>query len=163
LGRGRRARGHAAPTLPLASPPPSPEFINRLDDLVIFDALTPEMLTDVARIAACELEARLRARGVTLSLTDAALRYAAAQSYDRAFGARPLRRFLEKQLLTELSRMLVAGEVAEGDACVVGANGSGFTYAVERGAGPPVAPSGQKRAKVEATAEPMSDDDDDDA
>ena len=111
-----------------------PEFLNRLDDTIVFDPLSEAMLRDVARMQAGELEARLKTRGVLLSFTDAALDHAVAQSYDRVFGARPLRRWMEQTIITALSRMLVAGDLCEGDACEVGAGGGGLTYRVDRGA-----------------------------
>lgn len=97
-----------------------PELLNRLDDIIVFDALTPEMLVDVARIQAKGLEARLLARGVGLEFSDAALAWAAARSFDPSYGARPLRRWLEKNVVTALSRKLISGEVEEGDLVVVG-------------------------------------------
>ena len=97
-----------------------PELLNRLDDIIVFDALTPEMLRAVARIAARGLEARLLARGVALTFTDEALAWATTRSYDPSYGARPLRRWLEKNVVTALSRKLIAGEVEEGDLVEVG-------------------------------------------
>jgi len=118
-----------------------PEFLNRLDEVIMFAPLTPADLQAVARLAGAELASRLLTRGVGLSFTDAGLQFAAATSYAPEFGARPLRRWLEQTVITHLSRMLVAGEVSEGDAVEVGlsGDGSGLTYTVRRGAGPAVA------------------------
>ena len=65
-----------------------PELLNRLDELIVFDALTPEMLRAVARIQAKGLEARLLARGVGLEFTEAALAWAASRSFDPNYGVR---------------------------------------------------------------------------
>ena len=122
-----------------------PEFLNRLDEVIFFSPLSKADLRSVARLGAKELEARLLGRGVGLAFTDAALDWAVAQAYQPAFGARPLRRFLEHRVVTSLSRMLVAGEVGEGDAVLVdvdvgsGGGEGGFTYTVQKGAGPAVA------------------------
>jgi ATP-dependent Clp protease ATP-binding subunit ClpB len=116
-----------------------PEFLNRLDDIIFFHPLSEADLRAVARLSGAELAGRLAGRGVGLAFTDAALDHAVAQSYNPAFGARPLRRWLEQRVITELSRMLVAGEVAEGDAVEVGAGSAGLTYNVKKGAGPVVA------------------------
>ena len=111
-----------------------PEFLNRLDSTVVFSALTETMLRDIARIQGADLADRLKSRGVLLNFTDAALDFAVAQSFDHAFGARPLRRWMEQRIITELSRLLVAGSLAEGDECVVGAAGGELTYKIQRGA-----------------------------
>jgi ATP-dependent Clp protease ATP-binding subunit ClpB len=116
-----------------------PEFLNRLDEIIFFSPLSQADLRSVARLGAKELEGRLLGRGVGLAFSDAALDWAVTQAYQPAFGARPLRRFLEQRVVTALSRMLVAGEVAEGDAVLVGVVDSGFTYSVQKGAGPALA------------------------
>ena len=97
-----------------------PELLNRLDEIIVFDALTPAMLRDVARIQARGLEARRLARGVGLEFSDAALAWAASRSFDPSYGARPLRRWLEKNVITALSKKIISGEVEEGDLVVVG-------------------------------------------
>ena len=71
-----------------------PEFLNRLDELVIFSALGKVQLREVARLMSTELAERLAERNVTMHVTDSALDFAVAQSYDHLYGARPLRRWL---------------------------------------------------------------------
>ena len=71
-----------------------PEFLNRLDELVIFGALGKVQLREVARLMSIELAQRLAERNVTMQVTDSALDFAVAQSYDHLYGARPLRRWL---------------------------------------------------------------------
>lgn len=71
-----------------------PEFLNRLDDIAIFDPLGPQQLLGVARIQASELATRLTPKNISLHVTDAALQLAVSKAYDAAFGARPLRRWL---------------------------------------------------------------------
>jgi ATP-dependent Clp protease ATP-binding subunit ClpB len=143
-----------------------PEFINRLDDMIIFDPLSQSMLRGIARMQGADLADRLKARGVLLSFTDAALDFAVAQSFDHAFGARPLRRWMEQRVITELSKLLIEGSLAEGDACVVDASGDGLRYDVKRGAytagvgaAAAYAESRDKRARLEAAgSEALSDD-----
>lgn len=90
-----------------------PEFLNRLDDIVIFEPLGQEQLLGVARMLANELSTRLQPKNISLKLTDAALQLAVSKAYDRTYGARPLRRWLEQNVITDLSRMMVAGTLAE--------------------------------------------------
>ena len=71
-----------------------PEFLNRLDDIVVFEPLTELQLLGVARLLALELNARLASKDVTLVVSDAALAHAVEVAYDPAYGARPLRRWL---------------------------------------------------------------------
>jgi ATP-dependent Clp protease ATP-binding subunit ClpB len=85
-----------------------------------------------------ELNQRLIHKSITLDLTDAALDYAVAQSYDHMYGARPLRRWLEHHTLTDLSRMIVSGELMEGATVVADADPgkSGLRYTVHKPAEP---------------------------
>ncbi|GLI67219.1 hypothetical protein VaNZ11_011143 [Volvox africanus] len=110
-----------------------PEFLNRLDDIVMFEPLRPEEMTRIAGLMGRELAARLAPRNIGLSFTDAALTYAVQQAYDPEYGARPLRRWMEHTVVTELSRMIVSGKLPDNSDVVVGAAGGaigGFTYKV---------------------------------
>ncbi|KAL4440689.1 hypothetical protein ABPG77_000398 [Micractinium sp. CCAP 211/92] len=111
-----------------------PEFLNRIDEIVQFDPLSPEQLRGVARLQAEEINQRLKERSITMVLTDAALDYAVAQAYDQRYGARPLRRWLEHSIVTPLSRMIVGGELPDDSKVVVDApagGASGLTFAVQ--------------------------------
>ena len=107
-----------------------PEFLNRLDEMVIFDPLGPEQLREVARLQTIELNQRLVERSITLSMTDKALDYAAKESYDHLYGARPLRRWLEHNIITALSRMIISGELPDDSKVIVDMNESGLTFSV---------------------------------
>ncbi|KAI8113738.1 hypothetical protein M9435_003730 [Picochlorum sp. BPE23] len=107
-----------------------PEFLNRLDEMVIFDPLGPEQLREVARLQTIELNQRLVERSITLSMTDKALDYAAKESYDHLYGARPLRRWLEHNIITALSRMIISGELPDDSKVIVDRNESGLTFSV---------------------------------
>jgi ATP-dependent Clp protease ATP-binding subunit ClpB len=78
--------------------PPSPEFLNRLDDIVCFDPLARDQLLGVARLMGEELNERLAPKNITLVMGQAALEHAVAASYEPAYGARPLRRWLEHNM-----------------------------------------------------------------
>ena len=90
-----------------------PEFLNRLDDLVIFNPLRPDKLLQIIELLVVEISERLAARvnGASLSLSPAASRLMLEEAYDPAYGARPLRRHLEKRLVTQLSRLLLDSSV----------------------------------------------------
>ncbi|KAI9595270.1 AAA ATPase domain-containing protein [Syncephalis fuscata] len=99
-----------------------PEFLNRLDDIVMFSALTPENLRDVVRIQIDRVAARLAQRHIALRIKDKALDVIVETSYDPSFGARPLRRYLEKYIVTQVSRMLVGGDLSERSLVIVDAD-----------------------------------------
>jgi ATP-dependent Clp protease ATP-binding subunit ClpB len=90
-----------------------PEFLNRLDDVVIFSALTQHNLQNVVRIQIGHVAKRLAQRQIALRVSDAAVNMIVEAAYDPSFGARPLRRYLEKHIVTNVSRMLVSGELQE--------------------------------------------------
>ena len=84
-----------------------------------------------------ELNSRLRHKGITLELSDKALDYAVDQSYDHLYGARPLRRWLEKNILTDLSRMIVAGQLPDNVRVVADTDANGLKYDVHKAAEQP--------------------------
>ncbi|MFH1497408.1 MAG: AAA family ATPase, partial [Verrucomicrobiota bacterium] len=91
-----------------------PEFLNRIDENILFKPLTLEEITRIVDLLMADLNQRLLDRRVTVTLTPAAKVWVGEKGYDPVFGARPLKRFLQRQLETRLARALVAGEVAEG-------------------------------------------------
>ncbi|XP_010537384.1 PREDICTED: chaperone protein ClpB1 [Tarenaya hassleriana] len=123
-----------------------PELLNRLDELVVFDPLSHEQLRKVARLQMKDVAVRLAERGVALAVTDAALDVVLAESYDPVYGARPIRRWLEKRVVTELSRMLVREEIDENSTVYIdaGVGGSDLGYRVERNGGLVDAETGRK-------------------
>ncbi|GLZ46004.1 chaperone protein ClpB [Actinomycetospora sp. NBRC 106375] len=92
-----------------------PEFLNRLDDVVVFHALSTEELTSIVDIQLERLGARLAARRLTLAVSEAAREWLALQGFDPIFGARPLRRLVQSAIGDQLAKALLAGEVREGD------------------------------------------------
>jgi ATP-dependent Clp protease ATP-binding subunit ClpB len=91
-----------------------PEFLNRLDDIVVFSALDKDELRRIARLQTDRLAARLRDRRLTLDVTDAALDWLAAEGNDPAYGARPLRRLIQTAIGDPLARAILSGEILDG-------------------------------------------------
>ncbi|KAK9793452.1 hypothetical protein WJX73_009135 [Symbiochloris irregularis] len=102
-----------------------------LDDIVVFEPLQPQQLRSVARLQAAQIGERLAGRSIQLDVTDAALDLAVHQAYDPAYGARPLRRWLEHNIMTDLSRMLIAGELPDESTVVVGVDGQRLNFSQE--------------------------------
>ena len=91
-----------------------PEFINRVDDLVVFHPLGPNHLKDIIQIQLERLKARLSERQIELEVDDPVVQFLSDAGYDPVYGARPLKRAIQKELETELGRALLAGKVREG-------------------------------------------------
>ncbi|WP_454085149.1 ATP-dependent chaperone ClpB [Georgenia sp. Marseille-Q6866] len=91
-----------------------PEFLNRLDDVVLFDALTLEELGSIVELQVARLRDRLAERRVTLEVSAAAAEWLAFEGYDPAYGARPLRRLVQREIGDQLARLMLGGQVADG-------------------------------------------------
>ena len=96
-----------------------PEFLNRLDDIIIFEALSKEELGEIVEIQLARIAQRLTDRRLSLEVTDAARSWLADEGYDPTYGARPLRRLVQREIGDRLARMLLAGEVLDGQKVVV--------------------------------------------
>ncbi len=92
-----------------------PEFINRLDDIVRFHSLTREQISEIVELQVARVVERVAERGVHLTLTDEAKQLLGNMGYDPAYGARPLRRVIQKQLVDRLALALLAGDIRTGD------------------------------------------------
>ncbi len=91
-----------------------PEFLNRLDEIVVFDALTADELAYIVDLQVRELATRLRDRRIDVAVTEAAREWLAQTGYDPAYGARPLRRLIQKEIGDRLAKAVLAGEVRDG-------------------------------------------------
>ena len=100
-----------------------PEFLNRLDDIVMFHPLTREELGGIVDIQVAGVSQRLTDRRITLDVTDSAREWLANTGYDPAYGARPLRRLVQTEVGDQLARMLLAGKVHDGDTVLVDQTG----------------------------------------
>ena len=98
-----------------------PEFINRVDDIVLFAPLGKEQLKSVANIQFKYLKERLSQMRIDASLTDDACGAIVDYAYDPVYGARPIKRYIERILETRLGRMIISGEIKDGDAIVIDA------------------------------------------
>jgi ATP-dependent Clp protease ATP-binding subunit ClpB len=96
-----------------------PEFLNRVDDIVIFHRLTQAHLREIADIQLNHVRQLLAKRGISVALTEAASDMLIAEGYDPVYGARPLKRVLQRQVLDPLALKLIQGEVRDGDHVVV--------------------------------------------
>jgi ATP-dependent Clp protease ATP-binding subunit ClpB len=92
-----------------------PEFLNRVDEIVVFQALDESQLDKIVRLQLERLRARLVDRRIELDITDAAVRHLVKVGYDPVYGARPIKRAVQRELETPLGRKILAGEVREGD------------------------------------------------
>ena len=96
-----------------------PEFLNRLDDIVLFDALSQTELASIVDLQISHMSRRLSDRRVSLEVTQGAEDWLALEGYDPAFGARPLRRLVQREIGDKLARALLAGDIVDGDTVVV--------------------------------------------
>ncbi|GHG51677.1 chaperone protein ClpB [Sinomonas cellulolyticus] len=96
-----------------------PEFLNRLDDVIMFDALSVDELSRIVELQVASLQSRLTERRLTLEVSDAARAWLAMTGYDPAYGARPLRRLVQREIGDRLAREILAGEIADGDTVLV--------------------------------------------
>ena len=127
-----------------------PEFINRVDDIIRFRSLDRQDLAGIVRIQLRSLEKRLAARRLGLEVTEAAEMWLAHHGYDEAFGARPLKRLIQKAIGDELAKLLLEGVFADGSTVYVDAP-DGITGDLTMSNGPP-AKSARKPAKTAKTA-----------
>ena len=100
-----------------------PEFLNRIDEMILFHRLDKAHMHDIVRIQLKGLEKLMADREMTLSIDDAALNYLADKGYDPAYGARPLKRVIQKLLVDEIARKILSGAVTDGDVIHVGFDG----------------------------------------
>ncbi|MBV9445241.1 MAG: ATP-dependent chaperone ClpB [Streptosporangiaceae bacterium] len=107
-----------------------PEFLNRLDDVIVFDSLSSEELSRIVDLQVARLGSRLSGRRLTLEVTPAARDWLALTGFDPVYGARPLRRLIQSAIGDQLARALLAGEIADGDEVAVDLDANGDTLTV---------------------------------
>jgi ATP-dependent Clp protease ATP-binding subunit ClpC len=91
-----------------------PEFLNRLDETIVFDLLTPEVIADIVEIQMAEVIKRLAKKEIKLSVSEDVMKYLAKEGYDPKFGARPLRRVIQNKILTPVANMMVGEGMMQG-------------------------------------------------
>ncbi|MHB8159032.1 MAG: hypothetical protein ACYDGS_00770 [Thermoleophilia bacterium] len=105
-----------------------PEFLNRVDDIIIFHRLSEEQLREIVDIQVRDMTALLANRNIGINLTDAAKDYLAREGYDPAYGARPLKRLIQKEIQDVLAMKLLTGEFGEGQTVVVDFGDGGLVF-----------------------------------
>jgi ATP-dependent Clp protease ATP-binding subunit ClpC len=110
-----------------------PEFVNRVDEIVVFQPLTREQISRIVELMLETTRRRMRGQAVTLELSDAAKARLAERGFDPQYGARPLRRLIQREIETEVSRLLLDGAVREGDTVQVDVEEDRFTFTTARG------------------------------
>jgi ATP-dependent Clp protease ATP-binding subunit ClpB len=98
-----------------------PEFLNRVDEIVMFKPLQKKEIVKIIDLSLDDIRRRLEDRHITLDVTDAARNFIADTAYTPEYGARPVKRFLQKELETELGKLIIKGEVSEGSKVMVDA------------------------------------------
>jgi len=104
-----------------------PEFLNRIDDIVLFKVLTLDEIKAIVGLLIGDLRKRLASRRIDLELTEAAVEFIAKNAYDPVYGARPLKRYLQHQLETRIGRALIAGDIRDGATLTVDLQGDELT------------------------------------
>ena len=110
-----------------------PEFLNRIDEIVLFKPLTLKEITSIVDLLLADVTRRLSDRGITIDVTQAAKEHIAQAGYDPVYGARPLKRYIQRELETKVGRALIADELAPGSVVRVDAAGGGLVVSTAQG------------------------------
>jgi ATP-dependent Clp protease ATP-binding subunit ClpB len=110
-----------------------PEFLNRVDDIVIFDILKQDAIAKIVDLQVAEVQARLTSKGIKLKATPAVAAFIAKEGYDPHYGARPIRRLIQNRILNPLAQLIVSRGLGDGDQVTIGQKGSDFTFEIRKG------------------------------
>jgi ATP-dependent Clp protease ATP-binding subunit ClpB len=105
-----------------------PEFLNRIDDIIVFKQLTEEQIVSVVAMQFNKVKEMLKPNGIDINMTDAAMKYMAKISYDPQYGARPVKRMMQREMLNELSRMIIADKVNKDKPITVDYDGKSLVF-----------------------------------
>ncbi|WP_312093041.1 AAA family ATPase, partial [Aminipila sp.] len=108
-----------------------PEFLNRIDDIVVFSPLTEEQIVKIIDISMISLKERLADKNITIELTDSAKKLIAKESYTPVYGARPVKRYLQKHVETEIAAMIIRNQVTDGSKLILDSDGTKLDFKVE--------------------------------
>ncbi len=133
-----------------------PEFINRIDEIIVFRALTEAQLVDITELLLDRLERRLRAQHIELEFSAGAMELLAREGYDPEFGARPLARTIQRMVENELSRMVLSGEIEPGDKVHVEADGNRLKFDVGKGEASQEVTAWSEESEAAQTPEPAA-------
>ena len=92
-----------------------PEFLNRIDEIIKFEKLDKNSIRNIVRLALNETNDLLKDKNITITFNDEVLNYIASNAYDEEYGARPIKRYIEKEIETELSKKILKSEILDGD------------------------------------------------
>jgi ATP-dependent Clp protease ATP-binding subunit ClpB len=105
-----------------------PEFLNRIDEIITFDQLTKEQIADVVRLQLDKVRQMLEPQGFTLEVTPHAVDYLAEEGYDPEFGARPVKRAIQRLVLNDLSKQILAEKVSKEKPIIIDSFGDGLVF-----------------------------------
>lgn len=109
-----------------------PEFLNRLDEIILFNILTPEAIKEIVKIQVKVVEDRLKAKGITLNILTEAFNYLSKEGYNPQYGARPLKRLIQNKILTKIASYIISRDLSEGGFVEVGFKDGEFTFEVRK-------------------------------
>lgn len=105
-----------------------PEFLNRIDDIVVFSPLTEEQIIKIIDLSMEDIQKRLAERNITVALTNSTKRYIASEAYTPMYGARPVKRYLQKHIETEIAAKIIKGEIKDGETITIDIKGDQMTF-----------------------------------
>ncbi len=108
-----------------------PEFLNRIDDIILFSPLTKQQITKIIHLSLAGLEKRLENRDMRLEFSESAKDFIADEAYDAHYGARPVKRYLQKHVETEIAEMIIRGAIVDGQKIMIDSDGSGLVFSAE--------------------------------
>jgi ATP-dependent Clp protease ATP-binding subunit ClpB len=109
-----------------------PEFLNRIDEIIIFKSLSQDQIGEIVEIQLDQVNDRLGDRQIHLEVTPAARQWLAERGFEPAFGARPLKRLIQREVLDELARLVLSGDLRDGETVVIDADGNDLQFRTER-------------------------------
>ena len=105
-----------------------PEFLNRIDEVIMFEPLTPDNIRGILMLQISQIQQMLQEKGITLDFTPAAIEYLASKGYDIAYGARPIKRLLQKELINELATEIISGKITSEGVIMVDVQNGGIIF-----------------------------------
>ena len=109
-----------------------PEFLNRIDDIIIFKSLGKDSVKNIIKLILEDINRKLKEQFIKVEFTDSALDFIVNEAYDPAYGARPLKRFVQKDIETNLSKMILSNEIPENSTILIDSDGEKLTYTVKK-------------------------------
>ncbi len=109
-----------------------PEFLNRIDETIVFSSLVPDEIKQIVELQLGHLRGLLEEKDVTLGVTDVAITHIAEASFDQTYGARPIKRYINRELSQRVAKMMLAGELQPGECLTVDAADGTLTLSSER-------------------------------